>query len=90
MSMKIDYVTLCIKKEEIEGQLLNKVVHVCAWENEPNDNDIEHLVGELWESEEFGLKGDDNYEMVTLERSEDSKHIFDQLGLGEQEEDAIE
>lgn len=90
MSMKIDYLTLCMKKDEVEGQPMNRVVHVCAWQSEPNETDIENLVGELWESDEFGLKGDDDYEMVTVMRDADTEHIFDQLGLVEEQNDAAE
>ena len=79
--MKITHLTLCLKKDD-EGKP-TKVAHVCAWQNEPSEEDINNLIKELWENEEFGLKGDDDYEMVTIDRSEGNEPLFNQLGIAE-------
>ena len=78
MKMEIKYATIATKKEE-ENRV--SVKHICVWEDAPEEDDISNLVKELWESPEWGMVGDDDYDLVNLVRSTENEHIFEQLNI---------
>jgi pimeloyl-CoA synthetase len=89
--MEVKYATIATKQEE-ENKVLVK--HICVWESAPEEEDIKGLVKELWERPEWDMVGDDDYDLVNLERSEENEHIFEQLNipkeLTEQKQEAEE
>jgi hypothetical protein len=76
--MEVKYATIATKQEE-ENKVLVK--HICVWESAPEEEDIKGLVKELWERPDWGMVGDDDYDLVNLERSEENEHIFEQLNI---------
>ena len=75
--MKLDWVTIVYK--DLPGNMMS-VVHLCAYENEPKEADLESLKEELATSEEFGLIGDIDYHTMTINR-EESPEWFEELGI---------
>ena len=65
--MKINYAVICFK--EIDENLI-EVKHKCLYENKPSEERLDDLMRELNEDEEFGMIGDDDYEMVVLDYNE--------------------
>ncbi len=76
--MEIKYATLAVKQEE-ENKVLVK--HICVWEGSPTQDDVDNLIKELAEDPNFGMVGDTDYVMNHLERTEETKHIFEQLNI---------
>jgi hypothetical protein len=76
--MEIKYATLAVKQEE-ENKVLVK--HICVWEGSPTQDDVDNLIKELAEDPNFGMVGDTDYVMHHLERTEETKHIFEQLNI---------
>ena len=76
--MEVKYATIATKQEE-ENKVLVK--HICVWESAPEEEDIKGLVKELWERPDWGMVGDDDYDLINLERSEENEHIFEQLNI---------
>jgi hypothetical protein len=76
--MEVKYATIATKDQE-DGRVLVK--HICVWEGAPEEDDIKGLVKELWERPDWGMVGDDDYDLVNLERSEENEHIFEQLNI---------
>lgn len=65
--MKINYCVFFIK-ELNEDEI--QVKHTVYFEAEPGKEDITHLIEELATDEEFGMVGDDDYEIYVFPREE--------------------
>jgi hypothetical protein len=76
--MEVKYATIATKDQE-DGRVLVK--HICVWQDAPNEDDVKGLVKELWERPDWGMVGDDDFDLVNLERSEENEHIFEQLNI---------
>lgn len=76
--MEVKYATIATKDQE-DGRVLVK--HICVWQDEPTEDDVKNLVKELWERPEWAMVGDDDYDLVNLERTEENEHIFEQLNI---------
>jgi hypothetical protein len=76
--MEVKYATIATKDQE-DGRVLVK--HICVWESAPGEDDVKGLVKELWERPDWGMVGDDDFDLVNLERSEENEHIFEQLNI---------
>ena len=85
--MEVKYATIATKQEE-ENKVLVK--HICVWESAPEEEDIKGLVKELWERPDWGMVGDDDYDLVNLERSEENEHIFEQLNIPKEITEQVE
>ena len=57
-----------------------EVKHICCYETQPHALDIENLLEELRTTPEFGLVGDDDFEITLLDRSKEPKE-FEELGI---------
>ena len=71
--MKINYAIICYK--ELDGDNI-QVKHKCLYENKPEDVDIFSLQQELDTDEEFGMVGDDDYEMMLIDRDNELWETF--------------
>jgi pimeloyl-CoA synthetase len=85
--MEVKYATIATKGQE-DGRVLVK--HICVWEGAPEEDDIKNLVKELWERPEWGMVGDDDFDLVNLERSEENEHIFQQLNIPKELTEQVE
>lgn len=64
-TMKINYAIICYKKlDETHAE----IKHKCLYENEPQQVDFDSLQEELATDEELGMVGDDDYEMMLINR----------------------
>ena len=62
------------------------VVHVCGYENEPEQVDADSLREELATDETFGMIGDEDYQINCVCREEDPE-LFETLGIPEDSDD---
>jgi hypothetical protein len=69
--MKLNYAIVCYKDNDDDQTM--EIKHICCYENEPSETDVESLVKELREEEAFGLVGDDDYSMMLLDRSDEKE-----------------
>jgi hypothetical protein len=85
--MEVKYATIATKDQE-DGRVLVK--HICVWESAPGEDDDKGLVKELWERPDWGMVGDDDFDLVNLERSEENEHIFEQLNIPKEITEQVE
>lgn len=81
--MKVNYAVVLaniVNENEI------KVKHICAYQNEPDQSDIDLLVSELAVEEEFGMVGDTDYKIYKFDRSNPDHNEFMSVELGLPEE----
>ena len=75
--MKINYALVCYKQIDDDNIQLK---HTCCYENEPKQSDVDSLYEELATDEEFGMVGDDDFEMWLINRN-DQPHLFETFGI---------
>ena len=63
-----------------------KIKHICEYENEPDQTDIDLLASELAVEEEFGMVGDMDYKIYKFDRSNPEHNEFMSVELGLPEE----
>jgi hypothetical protein len=80
--MKLNWILVCVDNNIGEDKMA-VVKHVCAYESEPRDVDIESLKQELNTDEDFGMIGDTNYIIMKYNRVE-NQDIFEILELPEE------
>jgi hypothetical protein len=85
--MEVKYATIATKDQE-DGRVLVK--HICVWQDAPSEDDVKGLVKELWERPDWGMVGDDDFDLVNLERSEENEHIFEQLNIPKEITEQVE
>ena len=64
--MKVNYAIVFAKV--VSGDEM-KIKHICAYQNEPDQSDIDLLASELAVEEEFGMVGDTDYKIYKFDRS---------------------
>ena len=64
--MKVNYAVVFAKV--VSGDEM-KIKHICVYENEPDQSDIDLLASELAVEEEFGMVGDTDYKIYKFDRS---------------------
>lgn len=75
--MKINFAIVCYKMRDDKNA---EVKHICCYETEPSMLDVNRLKEELATDEEFGMVGDEDYEMTLLDRSTEPDQ-FEELGI---------
>lgn len=81
--MKVNYAVVfanIVNENEI------KVKHICVYQNEPDQSDIDLLASELAVEEEFGMVGDTDYKIYKFDRSNPDHNEFMSVELGLPEE----
>ena len=81
--MKVNYAVVFAKV--VSGDEM-KIKHICAYENEPEQVDIDLLASELAVEEEFGMVGDTDYKIYKFDRSNPEHNEFMDVELGLPEE----
>jgi hypothetical protein len=71
--MKVNY---AIVFADVVGGNEMKIKHICAYENEPDQSDIDLLASELAVEEEFGMVGDMDYKIYKFDRSNPEHNEF--------------
>jgi hypothetical protein len=64
--MKVNYAVVFA---DVVGGNEMKIKHICVYENEPEQVDIDLLASELAVEEEFGMVGDTDYKIYKFDRS---------------------
>jgi hypothetical protein len=64
--MKVNYAV--VFADVVNGNEM-KIKHICVYENEPEQVDIDLLASELAVEEEFGMVGDTDYKIYKFDRS---------------------
>lgn len=78
--MKLNYLVLCYK--DLDGENW-EIKHKCIYETMPTEQSLTHLMMELATDPEFGMIGDDDYEIQVFDRSL-STYWFDVLEIPEE------
>ncbi len=81
--MKINYAV--VFADVVSGNEM-KIKHICVYENEPDQSDIDLLASELAVEEEFGMVGDMDYKIYKFDRSNPDHNEFMSVELGLPEE----
>ena len=71
--MKVNYAVVFAKI--VSGDEM-KIKHICVYENEPDQSDIDLLASELAVDEEFGMVGDMDYKIYKFDRSIEEHNEF--------------
>jgi hypothetical protein len=71
--MKVNYAVIFAKI--VSGDEM-KIKHICVYENEPEQVDIDLLASELAVEEEFGMVGDTDYKIYKFDRSIEEHNEF--------------
>ena len=81
--MKVNYAV--VFADVVSGNEM-KIKHICVYQNEPEQVDIDLLASELAVEEEFGMVGDTNYKIYKFDRSiaEHNEFMSVELGLPEE------
>lgn len=81
--MKVNYAVVFA---DVVGGNEMKIKHICVYQNEPDQSDIDLLVSELAVEEEFGMVGDTDYKIYKFDRSvlEHNEFMSVELGLPEE------
>ena len=78
--MKINYALVCYK--QVDDDHIHKK-HMCCYEKEPGQIDIDSLYDELATDEEFGMVGDTDFEMLLINR-EENQDLFELFNIPEE------
>ena len=81
--MKVNYAVVFAKI--ISGDEM-KIKHICVYDTEPEQKDIDLLASELAVEEEFGMVGDTDYKIYKFDRSNEEHNEFMSVELGLPEE----
>ena len=81
--MKVNYAV--VFADVVNGNEM-KIKHICVYENEPDQTDIDLLASELAVEEEFGMVGDTDYKIYKFDRSIEEHNEFMSVELGLPEE----
>jgi len=83
--MIANWMVLCYKDNGPVEDGRNIIVkHTCVYEDEPNDNDITSLINELSTVADFGMVGDEDYDMAKFNRNtEMGQFWFKQMNIPE-------
>ena len=81
--MKVNYAV--VFADVVNGNEM-KIKHICVYENEPEQSDIDLLASELAVEEEFGMVGDTDYKIYKFDRSNPEHNEFMSVELGLPEE----
>lgn len=81
--MKVNYAV--VFADVVSGNEM-KIKHICTYENEPDQSDIDLLASELAVEEEFGMVGDTDYKIYKFDRSNPDHNEFMSVELGLPEE----
>jgi hypothetical protein len=76
--MKVNYAVVFAKV--VSGDEM-KIKHICVYENEPDQSDIDLLASELAVDEEFGMVGDMDYKIYKFDRSIEEHNEFRSVEL---------
>ena len=71
--MKVNYAVVFAKV--VSGDEM-KIKHICVYQNEPEQVDIDLLASELAVEEEFGMVGDMDYKINKFDRSNPEHNEF--------------
>jgi hypothetical protein len=71
--MKVNYAV--VFADVVDGNEM-KIKHICVYENEPEQVDIDLLASELAIEEEFGMVGDMDYKIYKFDRSIEEHNEF--------------
>jgi len=71
--MKVNYAV--VFADVVDGNEM-KIKHICVYENEPDQSDIDLLASELAVEEEFGMVGDMDYKIYKFDRSIEEHNEF--------------
>ncbi len=71
--MKVNYAV--VFADVVNGNEM-KIKHICVYENEPYQSDIDLLASELAVEEEFGMVGDMDYKIYKFDRSNPEHNEF--------------
>ena len=71
--MKVNYAV--VFADVVSGNEM-KIKHICVYENEPDQSDIDLLASELAVEEEFGMVGDMDYKIYKFDRSIEEHNEF--------------
>jgi len=71
--MKVNYAV--VFADVVNGNEM-KIKHICVYENEPDQSDIDLLASELAVEEEFGMVGDMDYKIYKFDRSIEEHNEF--------------
>ena len=71
--MKVNYAV--VFADVVNGNEM-KIKHICVYENEPDQTDIDLLASELAVEEEFGMVGDTDYKIYKFDRSNPDHNEF--------------
>ncbi len=71
--MKVNYAV--VFADAVNGNEM-KIKHICVYENEPDQSDIDLLASELAVEEEFGMVGDMDYKIYKFDRSNPEHNEF--------------
>lgn len=71
--MKVNYAV--VFADVVNGNEM-KIKHICVYENEPDQTDIDLLASELAVEEEFGMVGDMDYKIYKFDRSIEEHNEF--------------
>lgn len=71
--MKVNYAV--VFADVVDGNEM-KIKHICVYQNEPDQSDIDTLVSELAVEEEFGMVGDTDYKIYKFDRSNPEHNEF--------------
>ena len=71
--MKVNYAI--VFADVVDGNEM-KIKHICVYENEPDQSDIDLLASELAVDEEFGMVGDMDYKIYKFDRSIEEHNEF--------------
>jgi hypothetical protein len=81
--MKVNYAV--VFADVVSGNEM-KIKHICVYQNEPEQSDIDLLASELAVEEEFGMVGDTDYKIYKFDRSIKEHNEFMSVELGLPEE----
>ena len=76
--MKVNYAV--VFADVVDGNEM-KIKHICVYENEPEQVDIDLLASELAVEEEFGMVGDTDYKIYKFDRSIEEHSEFMRVEL---------
>jgi hypothetical protein len=76
--MKVNYAI--VFADVVDGNEM-KIKHICVYENEPEQVDIDLLASELAVEEEFGMVGDTDYKIYKFDRSIEEHSEFMRVEL---------
>lgn len=77
--MKVNYAV--VFADVVSGNEM-KIKHICVYQNEPDQTDIDLLASELAVEEEFGMVGDTDYKIYKFDRSNPEHAEFMSVELG--------